>query len=117
LCQWELDGCEWRIAHQLCDILQGKDAPTLTDVIPSMDIIDECLVTDMTNTALDPVIHVAVGSAKCTINHYYDKSDESAAYRIAMILNPWYKLQYFTKNRWLDSWISDVWLAVQQAFD
>lgn len=67
---------------------EGKDAPTLTDVIPSMDIIDECLVTDMTNTALDPVIHVAVGSAKCTINHYYDKSDESAAYRIAMSKSP-----------------------------
>lgn len=63
---------------------EGKDAPTLTNVIPSVDIIDERLATDTTNTALDPAIRVAVGCAKQTINHYYNKSNESAAYRIAM---------------------------------
>ncbi|EPS96429.1 hypothetical protein FOMPIDRAFT_1130448, partial [Fomitopsis schrenkii] len=91
--------------------------PTLTNVIPSVDIIDERLATDTTNTALDPAIRVAVGCAKQTINHYYNKSNESAAYRIAMILDPQYKLQYFTENGWLDSWIDDARLAVQQAFD
>lgn len=49
-----------------------------------MDLIDEHLATDTTNLQLDPAIRVAVGCAKRTINHYYDKSDESAAYRIAM---------------------------------
>lgn len=63
---------------------EGEDAPTLTDVIPSMDIIDERLATDTTNAELDPAIRIAIGCAKRTINHYYDKSDESAAYRISM---------------------------------
>ena len=63
---------------------EGEEAPTLTDVIPSMDEIDEQLATDTTDTTLDPAIRVAVGCAKRTINHYYDKTDESAAYRIAM---------------------------------
>ena len=49
-----------------------------------MDYIDERLATEAMNTSLDPAIHVAIGYAKCTINHYYDKSDESAAYRVAM---------------------------------
>ncbi|EPS93984.1 hypothetical protein FOMPIDRAFT_64674, partial [Fomitopsis schrenkii] len=88
--RWELDEREWEIARQLRDILQvsshfvGEDAPTLTDVIPSMDIIDERLATDTTNAELDPAIRIAIGCAKRTINHYYDKSDESAAYRISM---------------------------------
>ena len=63
---------------------EGSNAPTLTDVIPSMDFIDERLATGATNGSLDPAIQVAIGCAKRTINHYYDKSDESAAYRIAM---------------------------------
>ncbi|KAH9908827.1 uncharacterized protein B0H18DRAFT_830128, partial [Fomitopsis serialis] len=103
--QWELNEREWTIAQQLCDVLRvshfGEEAPTLTDVIPSMDEIDEQLATDTTDTTLDPAIRVAVGCAKRTINHYYDKTDESAAYRIAMILDPRYKLQYFTEHGWL----------------
>ncbi|EPT01249.1 hypothetical protein FOMPIDRAFT_1120778, partial [Fomitopsis schrenkii] len=87
------------------------------DVIPSMDLIDEHLATDTTNLQLDPAIRVAVGCAKRTINHYYDKSDESAAYRIAMILDPRYKLQYFSDNGWLESWIDDARLAVEQTFN
>ena len=63
---------------------EGSEAPTLTDVIPSMDFVDERLATDAMNINLDPAICVAIGCAKRTINHYYDKSDESAAYRIAM---------------------------------
>ncbi|KAH9910769.1 uncharacterized protein B0H18DRAFT_838559, partial [Fomitopsis serialis] len=118
--QWELNEREWTIAQQLCDVLrvfadateffsrEGEEAPTLTDVIPSMDEIDEQLATDTTDTTLDPAIRVAVGCAKRTINHYYDKTDESAAYRIAMILNPRYKLQYFTEHGWLASWVSDA---------
>ncbi|EPT02312.1 hypothetical protein FOMPIDRAFT_64461 [Fomitopsis schrenkii] len=117
--RWELEECEWKIAQQLRDILQVRncDAPTLTDVIPAMDIIDERLATDTTNAALDPAIRVAVGCAKRTINHYYNKSDESAAYRIAMILDPQYKFRYFTENGWLDSWISDARFTVRQAYD
>ena len=63
---------------------EGSEAPTLTNVIPSMHFIDKHLATDAMNHDLDPAIRVAIGCAKRTINHYYDKSDESAAYRIAM---------------------------------
>lgn len=63
---------------------EGKDAPSLTDVIPAMDLIDEQLATSALDPALDPAIRVAVSLGKRSINHYYNKSDESAAYRIAM---------------------------------
>ena len=60
------------------------NAPTPTNAIPSIDYIDKHLATEAMNTALNPAIHVAVGYAKHTINHYYDKSNMSAAYHIAM---------------------------------
>ncbi|KAH9913382.1 uncharacterized protein B0H18DRAFT_888328, partial [Fomitopsis serialis] len=91
--RWELSEREWEIATQLRDVFydatqffsrEGEEAPDLTDVIPSMDLIDHQLATDAINTDLDPAIRVAIGMAKRTINRYYDKSDESAAYRIAM---------------------------------
>ena len=112
---------------------EGSDAPTLTDVIPSMDFVDERLATDAVNIDLDPAIRVAIGCAKRTINHYYDKSDESAAYRIAMskspyslvqyaflltfiVLDPRHKLRYFEENGWLQEWIDDARFAVERAF-
>ena len=63
---------------------EGKDSPGLTDVIPAMDIIDEQLATGALDPALDPAIRVAVSLGKRSINHYYNKSDESAAYHTAM---------------------------------
>ncbi|KAH9912441.1 uncharacterized protein B0H18DRAFT_824236, partial [Fomitopsis serialis] len=118
--RWELEAKEWKIATQLRDVLQvfyqatqffsreGDEAPALTDVIPSMDIIDQRLATDSINRDLDPAVRVAVGMAKQTINRYYSKSDESAAYRIAMILDPRYKLQYFHDHDWTDEWIAQA---------
>ncbi|KAH9828744.1 uncharacterized protein C8Q71DRAFT_690178, partial [Rhodofomes roseus] len=137
--QWELDEREWKIAAQLRDILQashrqshcgssvfydatqffsreGKDAPDLTDVIPAMDIIDQRLATEALNQTLDPAIRVALGLGKRAINRYYNKSDESAVYRIAMILDPRHKLQYFRDNRWPDEWIAQARFLVRQTY-
>ncbi|KAJ6561196.1 hypothetical protein DFH09DRAFT_921392 [Mycena vulgaris] len=36
---------------------------------------------------------------------YYDKTDHSETYRIAMILRPKHKLAYFRKAGWEDAWI------------
>ncbi|KAH9828837.1 uncharacterized protein C8Q71DRAFT_680495, partial [Rhodofomes roseus] len=91
--------------------------PGLTDVIPAMDIIDKQLATDALNHALDPAIRVAVSLGKRAINHYYNKSDESAVYRIAMVLDPRNKLQYFRDNAWPDEWITDARFLVRQAYD
>ncbi|EPT02338.1 hypothetical protein FOMPIDRAFT_58435 [Fomitopsis schrenkii] len=120
LCQWELTEREWKIATQLCDILQashlltlwGKDTPGLTDVIPAMDIIDEQLAMSALNSTLNPTICVAVNLGKRTINCYYNKSDDSSAYRIAMILDPQNKLQYFRDHSWPETWIQEAQFLV-----
>ncbi len=48
-----------------------------------MDYIDERF-TDSLNTVHSPAIQKAVAIAKKTLNRYYDKTDHSEVYRIAM---------------------------------
>lgn len=111
--RYELSEAEWKIAEQLCDVLKVwfpiwnirgaqhslvtcsqvfKDAtlffsratPNLAVVIPAMDHIDETLTTQSRNRKFEASIRAALGIAKKTLNKYYDKTDNSEVYRIAM---------------------------------
>ncbi|EPS96243.1 hypothetical protein FOMPIDRAFT_1086622, partial [Fomitopsis schrenkii] len=105
----ELDDGEWRIVSQLCDILKiFRDAtqyfsrlvPNLAAVIPVMDAFDEHLTTYSRDLKFLPSIRAAAGLAKKTLNRYYGRTDDSNAYRIAMVLHPRHKLQYFKDAKW-----------------
>lgn len=109
--KWELSDDEWEIASQLRDVLKvrsgrphnvsiltfneyqifkhatlffSRDTPNLTVVIPAMDYIDEYLSTASEDMSLAPAICAAVGYGKVLLNKYYDKTDHSELYRIAM---------------------------------
>ena len=58
--------------------------PNLATVIPAMDLIDEKLTTLSLDEKFLPSIRAAVGLAKKTLNHYYELTDRSEVYRIAM---------------------------------
>ena len=59
--------------------------PNLVMVIPTMDYIDEVFTTGMLQrNMLDPAICATVGLAKKTLNKYYECTDASKLYRIAM---------------------------------
>jgi hypothetical protein len=49
-----------------------------------MDHIDETLTNQSRDPAIEPSIRVALSIAKKTLNRYYDKTDDSEVYRIAM---------------------------------
>ena len=53
-------------------------------VIPAMDLIDEKLATGVLNTNFHVAIRAGMTMAKKTLNKYYEKSDLSEVYRIAM---------------------------------
>ena len=53
-------------------------------VIPAMDIIDERLTTASRDPQFKPSIRAAVHLGKKTLNRYYDKTDATEAYRVAM---------------------------------
>jgi hypothetical protein len=49
-----------------------------------MDLIDERLTTDSISANYEPSIRAALGLAKKTLNRYYNLTDASEVYRIAM---------------------------------
>ena len=49
-----------------------------------MDHIDETLSTTPLNKSYSPSIRAALGIAKKTLNRYYNATDNSEVYRIAM---------------------------------
>ncbi|KAG2060746.1 hypothetical protein BDR06DRAFT_843353, partial [Suillus hirtellus] len=77
----------------------------LVTVIPAMDLINEKLTTYFLNASFLPSIRVAVGLTKKTLNCYYQLTDISEVYHIAMVLHPCHKLTYFRCAKWEDAWI------------
>ncbi|KAG2144435.1 uncharacterized protein EDB93DRAFT_1087674, partial [Suillus bovinus] len=88
--KFELNDEEWAIAKQLRSVLKdatlffSRSTPNLATVIPAMDLIDEKLTTYSCNRQYHPSIHSAVQLAKVTLNWYYQLTDQSEVYRIAM---------------------------------
>ncbi|KAG1720506.1 uncharacterized protein EDB91DRAFT_1007945, partial [Suillus paluster] len=109
LWKYELEDDEWVILGQLRDILKIlKDAtlyfsratPNLATVIPAMDHVDKMLTSYSRNKKYLPSIRSAVQLAKKTLNWYYQLTDRSHTYRIAMVLHPKHKLSYFKAAHW-----------------
>ncbi|KAG0706868.1 hypothetical protein DFH29DRAFT_758840, partial [Suillus ampliporus] len=90
LCEFELSDEEWDIAGQLRDILKyttlffSRSMPNLTTVIPAMDLIHDELTSYSCNLKYLPAIRAAVHLAKKILNRYYELTDTSEVYRIAM---------------------------------
>lgn len=59
-----------------------------------------------TKTPYHSAIAAAIRLARNKMNRYYSLTDYSSVYRIAMVLHPGLKLQYFRNQGWLNEWIS-----------
>ncbi|KAF8258177.1 hypothetical protein EI94DRAFT_1624240, partial [Lactarius quietus] len=87
---YELVPVEWRIAGELCNVLQifkdptlflSQGAPSLTTVIPAMDHIDKVLATSSNNAGqFNLTICATLAIGKKAINWYYDKTDHSEVF-------------------------------------
>ena len=103
-----------------------------------MDHIDENLATSAENMSYSAAIHSVLAIGKRTLNHYYNKTDQSEIYRIAMVscnffesflsflmlnmyyllvLHPRHKLQYFKNAGWEEEWIEAAEEIVHDEFD
>ncbi|KAF8259484.1 hypothetical protein EI94DRAFT_1452779, partial [Lactarius quietus] len=112
--KYEMDGDEWEIASQLCEVLKiFKDATlffsrdgilNLMMVILAMDHIDEVLATSATNCQFSISIQVALSVGKKTLNHYYSKMDLSESNMIIPVLHPHHKLKYFKNIGCSEEW-------------
>lgn len=62
----------------------SRDTPNIATVIPAMDHLDEHLTNAALNTNYPMSIKAAIAVGKKTLNRYYDKTDHSEVFRIAM---------------------------------
>jgi hypothetical protein len=69
----------------------SRSTPNITSVLPVMDHIDKLLTTYSMGTAsaagarpLSAAIRAASSLSKKTLNRYYEKTDYSELYRVAM---------------------------------
>ncbi|KAK0239812.1 hypothetical protein EDD85DRAFT_765935 [Armillaria nabsnona] len=122
--EYSLTWSEWQILKELYDVL--KDATlyfshstlNLATVIPAIDHIDNVFTTSsLTKELFTPAIHASLLVAKRTLNWYYSKTDALELYHIAIILHPWYKLDYFAEVQWQPSWIDNAQKLVQDTYN
>ncbi|KAG1904943.1 uncharacterized protein F5891DRAFT_944607 [Suillus fuscotomentosus] len=121
--KFELTDVEWEIAQQLCDILKdtttffSRSTPNLATVISAMDLIHETLTSYSGNQKYCASIRAAVRLAKKTLNRYYELTDKSKVYRIAIVLHPRLKLSYFKSTGWTEEWIDTAETLVREEFE
>lgn len=81
-----------------------------------LDNLDTHFSTIIAEDDNDAIRH-AVRLGKALLNKYYSLTDGSRLYRIAMILHPSYRLQYFADAGWEQGWIDNARALVRQIFD
>ncbi|KAF5355384.1 hypothetical protein D9757_014613 [Collybiopsis confluens] len=117
LAEFQVNEHEWESIDGLTAALKllkdattwfSANSPTVAQVIPAMDAIDEALATGMVDNeeVSDPIKH-ALAIGKRTINKYYALSDGSNIYRMAMVLHPQHKTRYFENANWSEDWIEE----------
>ena len=62
----------------------SRGTPNLATVIPAMDHIDHILASQSVNKMYDAPIRAVLAMGKKTLNKYYNLTDSSEVYRIAM---------------------------------
>jgi hypothetical protein len=61
-----------------------------------------------TKKSYHPAICQAMDLARKKLDRYYSLTDSSAVYRIAMVLHPGMKLEYFRQHEWKEEWIEQA---------
>ncbi|EFP84063.2 uncharacterized protein PGTG_09776 [Puccinia graminis f. sp. tritici CRL 75-36-700-3] len=83
-------------------------SPRLSHVVVFIDQITEHLSTIIAQESYAPVLRNACRGGLQLTNKYYTLTDCSPLYRVAMILHPSFKDEYFKIAGWDQKWIDDA---------
>ncbi|KAJ7231225.1 hypothetical protein C8J57DRAFT_1036550, partial [Mycena rebaudengoi] len=99
---------QWKLAKQLCLVLQvfeditqlfsQAEVPLVYEVIPMLEALKDELTNMRDDADLPTVIRIAAIAALLVIGKYYALSDDTEVYRIAIIMCPDKKLEWFQTN-------------------
>ncbi|KAJ3765114.1 hypothetical protein FB446DRAFT_627431, partial [Lentinula raphanica] len=122
-----LDDEEWDAINGLVSVLKvlkeatsffSTASQSVSSVIPAMDTIDETFASGIVDeiTISAPVRH-ALSVGKRTLNKYYQLTDDSYIYWMAIVLHPRLKLEYFENAEWPQSWIDDAVAVTRETWE
>ncbi|KAK7037089.1 hypothetical protein R3P38DRAFT_2516794, partial [Favolaschia claudopus] len=98
-------------------LFQSQNRPLIIDVIPEMEDLDFALNAISTASDQSNVTRVAAYAGLLVLRKYYALLDECEAYRIAIVMCPHRKLQWFRQRcGWNDDQVSDLRSLVVRRF-
>ncbi|KAJ6600177.1 hypothetical protein B0H10DRAFT_1824761, partial [Mycena sp. CBHHK59/15] len=99
---------QWALAKQLCQALVvfeditllflQAEVPLIYEVIPMLEALEDELTNMRNDASLPAVIRIAAIAALLVVGKYYALSDDADVYRIAIIMCPDKKLEWFQTN-------------------
>ncbi|KAG2335249.1 hypothetical protein BDR05DRAFT_898746, partial [Suillus weaverae] len=105
---YALTKTQWKLAKQLIPVLEIFDdltnrfsqaeVPLVHEVIPMLERLEHMMVKVSHDTELSAIVRVAALAALQVIGKYYALTDDNEVYRIAIIMCPDKKMEWFTKN-------------------
>ena len=96
--------------------MQSACVSLISAVIPCINTLVRVIDTFTEDATRHPAICSAALCSLNILNKYYEKSDESFMYQIAMALDPRFKLEYFVKEHWPTDWINMVKDITRQVY-
>ncbi|KAJ7609620.1 hypothetical protein FB45DRAFT_347701 [Roridomyces roridus] len=98
-------------------MFQSKNRPLITEVLPYMDDLDYMLNNITEAHDLCDTTRVAACAGLRVLRKYFALLDECEAYRIAIVMCPDRKLQWFRGRKWDDAQIADLRSLVVRRFN
>ena len=99
----------------MATLYYSQDSASIAGVIPAMDTLTSNLDPE-TKQPYHPSILAAMTLARKKMNRYYSLTDDAAPYRIAMVLHPGLKLEYFRLREWEKEWIDQAEKMVREEY-
>ncbi|KAJ7331450.1 hypothetical protein DFH08DRAFT_708471, partial [Mycena albidolilacea] len=97
----------WQVFKTATLFFSSDAISTISNVISTMNTIDDILQS-RGDRKLQPAVLRAVALGRATLQRYYQKTDASDIYRLALVLHPSSKLEYYRTNGFDADWISDT---------
>ncbi|KAJ7667243.1 hypothetical protein B0H17DRAFT_841681, partial [Mycena rosella] len=90
-------------------------------VLTTMDKIDDLITSTIVPARRQRILHTSIRNAlklaKKTMNRYYSATNDSNVYRIATILHPSLKMEYFKLCKWEQAWIDTAKELVETEYE
>ncbi|KAG9081574.1 hypothetical protein FRC06_005502 [Ceratobasidium sp. 370] len=125
--QYELTDAQWPLAEtliselkafeRLTNVFSETQVPSIHQVVPALLKLQDRLRTSAGNSSLPPLLRVAAQASLAVFDKYMHLFEMSGIYWVALVMCPYYKLQWFKDRGYSNADIAAVKGLVHSMFD